>query len=194
MAGNKDKKSINKKNTDKRTFREVAEAWLADNKDNMATTTYDRYRETLERDVYPTYKNTPIKDITLEEMNCFLMNASGTTKRQGRTLKAGTLQIIRAVMSNVIQYAFADEYNSGGTVIDRDFTSYEALLPEEIEKICLRAKYNHCQELLAALLYIFCGIRNGEICGLSCDDIDLERMEIYIHKTVHRVSNPDKEA
>jgi hypothetical protein len=45
-------------------------------------------------------------------------------------------------MSNVIQYAFAD--NSGGTVIDRDFTSYETLLPEEIETICLRAKYNHC--------------------------------------------------
>ena len=193
MAGNKDKKSINKKNTDKRTFREVAEAWLADNKDNMATTTYDRYRETLERDVYPTYKNTPIKDITLEEMNRFLANAPEMAKKQGRTLKSGTLQIIRAVMSNVIQYAFADN-NNGGTVIDRDFTSYETLLPEEIETICLRAKYNHCQELLAALLFIFCGIRNGEICGLSCDDIDLERMEIYIHKTVHRVSNPDKEA
>ena len=194
MVKKEEGKSINKKSADNRTFRDVAEAWLAENKENMATTTYDRYRETLERDVFPTYENTPIKDITLEEMNRFLMNASGTAKRQGRTLKAGTLQIIRAVMSNVIQYAFADEYNSGGTVIDRDFTSYEALLPEEIEKICLRAKYNHCQELLAALLYIFCGIRNGEICGLSCDDIDLERMEIYIHKTVHRVSNPDKEA
>jgi hypothetical protein len=102
MAGNKEKKSINKKNTDKRTFREVAEAWLADNKGNMATTTYDRYRETLERDVYPTYKNTPIQDITLEEMNRFLTNASEMEKKQGRTLKSGTLQIIRAVMSNVI--------------------------------------------------------------------------------------------
>lgn len=71
------KKSINKENTDKRTFREVAEAWLAENRDNMATTTYDRYRETLERDVFPTYENTLIKDITLEEMNRFLTNAPG---------------------------------------------------------------------------------------------------------------------
>lgn len=43
-----------------RTFREVAEMWLEENRGSMATTTYDRYRETLERAVYPTYKNTPI--------------------------------------------------------------------------------------------------------------------------------------
>jgi hypothetical protein len=67
-----------------RTFWEVAEMWLEENRGNMATTTYDRYRETLERDVFPTYENTPIKDITLEEMNRFLMNASEMEKsREG---------------------------------------------------------------------------------------------------------------
>ena len=95
-------------------------------------------------------------------MNYAILLAGGTERRISSTkvpkqfvCASGKMMVTYALepllqskhvdrMSNVIQYAFADEYNSGGTVIDRDFTSYEALLPEEIEKICLRAKYNHC--------------------------------------------------
>lgn len=57
-----------------------------------------------------------------------------------------------------------------------------------------RVKYNHCPEMLAALLSMYCGLRTGELSGLSSDDADLERMELYIHSTVHRVKNPDENA
>lgn len=48
--------------------------------------------------------------------------------------------------------------------------------------------------MLAALLSMYCGLRTGELSGLSSDDADLERMELYIHSTVHRVKNPDENA
>ena len=41
---------------------------------------------------------------------------------------------------------------------------------------------------------VYCGLRTGEICGLSCDDLDLERMEIYIHSIAHRVRNQDEDS
>lgn len=59
--------------------------------------------------------------------------------------------------------------------------------------ICLKANHNHCPEMLAALLSLFCGMRIGELCALSCDDIDEARNEIYIHETTHRVRNPKKD-
>ncbi len=87
-----------------RTFREVAEEWLANNKDSMANTTYDRYEDALVRDVYPEYANTPMDQVTIEEMNRFMVKAPKLAKSHGRTLKESALQIVRTVMSNVIQY------------------------------------------------------------------------------------------
>lgn len=48
--------------------------------------------------------------------------------------------------------------------------------------------------MLSALLALYCGMRIGELCALSCSDIDLGRMEIYIHRTMHRGRNPDQDA
>ena len=176
-----------------RTFRDVAEEWLENNRDTIAATTYDRYRDTLERDILPEYEHTPMSEVTIAEMNRFLKRAPELAQRRGRTLKDSALQIVRSVMSNVIQYAVMAEYGDKAD-ISPERISYEELLPEEIECICLRAKYNQCPEMLATLLSIYCGLRTGELCGLSCDDVDTDRMEIYIHSTVHRVRNRDEDS
>lgn len=176
-----------------KTFREVAEEWLETNRDLMAATTYDRYRDTLERDVFPEYEDTPMSDVTASEVNRFLKRAPGLAAQRGRTLKESALQIVKSVMSNVIQYADAESYGDMAD-LSREVISYEELQPDEIERICLRAKHNHCAEMLATLLSIYCGFRIGELCGLKCDDVDLDRMEIYIHSTVHRVRNRDEDS
>ena len=175
-----------------RTFREVAEEWLANNKDSMANTTYDRYEDALVRDVYPEYADTPMDRVTVEEMNRFMAKAPELAKERGRTLKESALQIVRSVMSNVIQYACEEEMGWRAD-FSYEAVSYEELSPQELERICFRAKYNHCSEMLSALLSIYCGLRTGEICGLSCDDIDLGRMEIYVHSIAHRVRKQDDE-
>ena len=175
-----------------RTFRELAEEWLMANKDNIASTTYDRYEDALIRDIYPEYADTPMEQVTIGEMNRFLDKASELAKKRGRNLKGSTLQIVRTVMSNVIQYASED---TPGYKVDlsHETVSYEELSPQELKQICVRARYEHCPEMLSALLSIYCGLRTGEICGLSCDDVDLSDMKIYVHSIAHRVRNKDGE-
>ncbi len=34
-------------------------------------------------------------------------------------------------------------------------------------------------------------MRIGELCGLACDDVDMDKMEVYVHSTVHRIRNRD---
>lgn len=175
-----------------RTFREAAEAWLRENRSRVAATTYDRYADALERDIYPEYGDTPVKDVTKEEIERFTVKAPELAKERGRTLRNSALQVVRTVMNHVIQ--FADEAGTGGRPdIFSGVNPYEELTIAEMEQVCLRAKHNHCPEMLAALLSLFCGMRTGELCGLSSDDVDLGRQELYIHSTVHRVKNPDRE-
>ena len=188
----KQKDDVSQKNMSGKTFRAVAEEWLDFIRDKVARTTHDRYSDALIRDIYLEYEDTPIEKITFEEINRFTKIAPERAKKRGRTLKESGLQIVRTIMTNVMQFASDPEYGKAG--IPRTIVSYEELLPQEIETICFRAKYNHCSEMLAALLSMYCGLRTGELSGLSSDDADLERMELYIHSTVHRVKNPDENA
>lgn len=192
MAG----KGIPEKNEiSEKTFGELSRQWLATSKEKLASTTYDRYHDVLVRDILPEYEDTPMKDVTMAEVNRFMVRAPKLAEEDGRTMKASALQIAKAVMIKVIRYAAVEECEYDiHPELKGEVVSYEELTPEEIERICIRARYNHCPELFAALLSMYSGLRIGEICGLSSDDVDSDRMEAFIHSTVHRVRNTDKDS
>ncbi len=126
-----------------KTFRQVAEEYLANAKGTIASTTYDRYLDALERDVYPEYADTPMADVTDIEMNRFLKVAVDTAAKRGRTLTNSTLMVIKSVMSNVIDFANASEgHEKADLVWER--TSYEELTTQELVILCQKAKNNHC--------------------------------------------------
>jgi len=175
-----------------KTFREVAEEWLESIRGSMAATTWDRYADTLSRDIYPEYADTPINDVTEKEINRFLKLAPELAEKRGRTLKNSSLQAIKAVMSNIIKYVRVTEGNDGPDM-PGDVDSYEELTPQELELVCIKANYNHCPEMLSSLLSIYCGMRIGELCALKSDDVDCTRNEIYIHEITHRVKNPKRD-
>lgn len=175
-----------------KTFKQVAEEYLAEAKGAIASTTYDRYLDALERDVYPEYASTPMIDVTESELNRFIKVAPDLAEKRGRSLTNSGLLVVKAVMSNVINYAKeATGIEKAEIVMDR--TAYEELTPREIEMICLKAKHNHCPEMLAALLCLYCGMRTGELSAIKSDDVDTTRNEIYIHETAHRVRNPKRD-
>lgn len=175
-----------------KTFKQVAEEYLESARGNIASTTYDRYLDALKRDIYPEYADTPMTDVTEAEVNRFIKVASDLAEKRGRSLTNSGLLVAKAVMSNVINYANElSGLEKAEIVMDR--TSYEELTPQELEMICLKAKHNHCPEMLAALLSIYCGMRTGELCALNSDDVDGTRNEIYIHEIAHRVRNPRRD-
>ena len=174
------------------TFRQTAESWLTSISGQVASTTFDRYQDTLERDIYPEYADTPMEDMTIAEMNDFLEHAPELAKARGRTLKKSSLRVIRAVLGGVIQFAGGNLHEERLVVISRESISYEGLSLEEMRKVILKAKECHSPEMLAALLSLYCGMRIGEVCALNCDDVDMARSEIYIHRIAHRIKNPDK--
>jgi len=174
-----------------RTFKQVAESYLAKVRGTIASTTYDRYLDALERDVYPEYANKPMMEVTEAEVKHFIKVAPEVAAKRGRSLTNSSLLVIKAVMSNVINYANAvSGTTKAGITINR--TSYEELTIGEIEQICLKARYNHCPEMLAVLLSLYCGMRTGELSAINSDDVNTERNEIYIHETAHRVRNPNR--
>lgn len=179
-------------NIDNRTFYQVSQDYLSSARSRIASTTCDRYQDALERDIYPQYADTPMIEVTYAEMNRFLEMAPESAARRGRTITRSSLQLIKSVMRGVI------DYGNGMNSVKREVMTwekkeYEELSVEEQEIICRKAKHNHTPEMLAALLSIYCGLRTGEICALSSDDVNTSENEIYIHEIVHRVKNPRRD-
>ena len=185
-----DDENVDVQSYDGKTFREAAEDWLEGRRDEIASTTYSRYVEALKRDIYPEYGDTPVQDINESEIVHFIFSISEKAEKQGKKVRQSTVQIISTIMNGVIQSA---EESSGLEQADVTFEKnpYEALSPSEIERVCACARYNHTPEMLAVMLTLFCGIRTGEVCALNWNDVSLERREIFIHRSAHRVKNAD---
>ena len=120
-----------------KTFKQVAEEYLEGARENVASTTYDRYLDALERDVYPEYANTPMTDVTEAEVNRFLKVAPDLAAKRGRSLTNSSLMVVKAVMSNIISYASAASGTPKAEIVP-DRTAYEELIPAELEMICLK--------------------------------------------------------
>ena len=174
-------------------FRRVSEDWLRSIRGKVAFTTYDRYYNILNRDIYPEYSDLLMKDMTVEEMNRFLRLVPDKAKESGRTMSEGSVLMIKTVLSSIIRFAEGSEQEKEANISHRG-KSYEALTSSELELLVLHAKKNHCPEMLAALLSTYCGMRVGELSALECDDVDMDRAKIYVHQIVHRVKNPNKNA
>lgn len=168
-------------------FRKAAQLWLADKKDSIAATTYDRYSEALERDICPRYGDMPVSEITDEEIARFTQSIAEKTGREGKSVTDNKIRMTSGILAMVVEYV----RGQGKQDIFPHFTvekqEFEWLDEVIIERICLCAKRNRTPEMLAVMLALFCGIRQGEICALSWDDVSLDKMEIYVHRSAHRV-------
>lgn len=87
------------------TFRQTAEAYLSDVKGTIAATTYDRYLDVLERDIYPVYADILMTEIGDDGVEDFLRRAPGNARKQGRSLTKSSLQIAKSVLGNVISFS-----------------------------------------------------------------------------------------
>ena len=87
---------------------------MADARGKIAATTYDRYLDALERDIYPGYADVPMADIKMSDVGRILEEAPKHAKENGRSLTNSGLMVVKAVMSNVINFAneMSESYQS----------------------------------------------------------------------------------
>ncbi len=137
------------------------------------------YQSSLKNHILPYFENTPLNEIKPSDLALW----------QNKVLErvsAGRLKNIRIVLNTILEDALNDEI-----ITKNPFTSVK--LPkrnpiiihpfciEEIKAILERAEGMY-QSFYA--IGFFTGMRTGEIVGLKWDDIDFERKEIHISRSI----------
>lgn len=168
------------------TFGDYAKRWLATRTvrgRELKPRTVEHYEDLLERHIYPTFKNKPIRDITIEQVDRWY----ATTLTDHATMRAHTYSLLRTILETARTRDRLIDANpclirGGGTArrtikprpasVDELATITDAM-PEEYRAMVLLASW--------------CALRFGELVELRRGDIDLDEQVVRIRRAAVRV-------
>ena len=177
-----------------RTFSEVLHIWMENNRLRQKGATEHKYRSLIESHIEPSLGDLRVSDVTSPTVNDFL----AAKLERGRIGKKGELspayvrtmaQIIQSVMHFAAREEYCPPLKTDIFKPAQEKKELQILTREEektLEKYCL----THLDPTtLGILVTLYAGLRIGEVCALSWEDVDLDGGVIHIRHTVARVRN-----
>lgn len=189
-------RTVSHQHTKERTFSEILQLWLCNNRLRHKGATEHKYRTMIEKHIEPELGSLKLSKITAVTVNAFL----DRKLKSGRLDKSGGLapsyvRTMASIIQSALQYAVAEEYCQ---------PLKSSVCKPTIEKKELRILTRHEQEYLedfldgkqdavciGVMISLYAGLRIGEICALAWEDIDLTAGIIHIRHTISRVPCPD---
>lgn len=173
------------------SFRYVLELWLAHNRVRCKGTTQARYRYLIDRHILPQLGDLPVNKVSATQLNLFLEQKldSGRLDGQGG-LSPAYVSSILLVITSALKFAVNERLCP-----PLKNTVYKPLQPRK-ERAVLTVQQQRQLEQYAlrcadptatgVLLSLYTGLRIGEICALSWEDIDLNGGVLHVRHTVIR--------
>ncbi|MBR6051628.1 MAG: site-specific integrase [Clostridia bacterium] len=183
--------------TREKTFGDVVALWLQNSQVKNKGGTVNKYQNLIDDHIMPTLGGMKLADIDAITVNLFLQQKLENGRLDGTGgLSPSYVRSIMIIISSTINYAvkekFCEPLNSP--------ILKPAVVNPEIEVLTLDDQ-RKLEELLqpwenptdlGIVISLYTGLRIGEICALSWDDIDFPRRIIKVRHTVARVkSNSD---
>lgn len=174
-------------------FREVLSLWIEDSRVRLKGATECRYRNLIDEHIMPELGNKQVNELTGPAINAFLADKLDHGRLDGRGgLSPSYVRSIMLVIRSAINFAAAEKLCfplqskiSKPPVISKDLPILSPAEQKNLERQCL-AETDETKA--GVLLSLYAGLRIGEVCALSWDDIDWEEKVIHIRHTVSRVS------
>ena len=170
---------------EKMTFGTVYAEWFYSVTYRVKESTAANYTNKADKHVLPTFRDTPISEITQYSIYQFIksLQDSGLSNRY--------ICDILVLVQSVFRYA-ARTYRifnpMDGLIKPRTpKPELNLLTPEEDAKLLKIVVKNPDSTMLGIALARFTGLRVGEVCALQWSDIDFNRQTLKVSKTVQRV-------
>lgn len=184
------------KTTSTLDFCDVLSLWLSNNKVRLKGGTINKYQNIIDTHIVPELGRIKIHDITPTLINEFLSQklVSGRIDGSGG-LSSSYVRSIMLVITATLKYAVTEEMcPSLKTSINKPYIEKKEIqvLNIDEQKRLERVLSSELNEMnVGILISLHTGLRIGEICALSWDDVDLTRKVIHVRHTVVRVQNDD---
>lgn len=175
----------------KLTVCEAAEQWLCSAKLRVKESSFANYSNIVSKHILPTLGGEYFSGLTTQKLNNFVHSKLKSGRLDGRGgLSAKTVRDIMRVYHSIEQYA-VQEYGVKSThftmpkVEGKQLDVLNSIERKRLEQYLLN---NLTNTNLAILLCLFTGLRVGELCGLTWDDIDFSTGTLSVKRTVQRIN------
>ena len=192
---------IIQKNYSNGSFGNLLAHWIADNKVRLKASTVYRYQYLIDTHIQPELGNKPVDSITSTVINSFLADKLQNGRLDGSGgLSAAYVRSITLVINAALRFGMEQGFCSAGgfkinkpTIVPKELMILSANQQSILESV-LHADMDETK--LGILISLYTGLRIGEICALTWNDIDLKSKLIYVRNTVVRIKsdsgNPSK--
>lgn len=175
-------------------FETVLIKWLDDNSVRLKGGTISKYRQLISGQIVPSLGKMAVEDITAVIINQFLREKLTNGRADGKGgLSPSTVKTIMDIVLAARRYASENGLCEplAGKVFRPAIQSKEARVLDMGEQRKLEAflKEEPCRVKVGICLALHAGLRLGEICALSWNDVDFAEKVIHIRHTVARVMN-----
>lgn len=180
-------------------FSDLCTQWLEDIKISLKQSAYAQYDNSVHKHIIPYFGNIKVKTISKDMVNGFIKNKLEKGRLDGKGgLSPKTVIDLWSKLNAIIHYA-----ESKGYIQDFD---YDVIQPKTVDnelpiltvqeqiKLITSIKSNLTTEKLGILLSLYAGIRLGEVCALTWENIDFDNGMLKIRTTLQRIKNTDKNA
>lgn len=177
-----------KKNTQ---FKRVVELWQADKQHFVKRSTYAAYSLLIANHLLPTFKDsTDIREEDVQEFVFAKLN-EGLSQKSVKDILIVLKMILRyGVKYNLVEHRQIDIRFP----TERERQEVEVLSKTDQRRIMEFVKSNFTFHNLGIYICLCTGLRIGEVCALTWDDIDAEQGVINITKTIQRIYMLDSAA
>lgn len=179
-----------------KTFGELLELWLQTNRVKYKASTFSKYAYMINSHIKPQLGSMQISQITSSDINTFLDGKL----RHGRIYSSTELSpsYVRSMML-IIQSVINLAVSEGYCQPLKSAINKPQIIKEDVKTLSASDFYRLSSYLLGSrglaelgvLISLYMGLRIGEVCALSWNDIDINEKILHVRKTAVRI-NDDK--
>lgn len=177
------------------SFVTISGLWLMSIKSSVKESTWMKYRNTINCQIIPRIGVKNISTIDYETVFGICSDMLTSGKDTGEGLSSKTVSDALSIIKAIIKYAERMKFITDRTALDvsvKQKSSQLRVFSHAEEQLLFEylSKEVDCTNL-GILICMFTGIRIGELCSLTWEDISLESNTIHIHRTMQRIQTPE---
>ncbi len=177
--------------SDKKILKSVSIEWLESLKPSLKESSIIKYRNILMTYILPHFEEKTIDSISRDDIIKFSNELLLSGGRKGTGLAPKTVISIMFVIKSIFKYA--------SIIGDYDITHISEVTVKQSQKqmriLSMMEQKNLSDYLLSNLslinlgiiVFLYTGIRIGEICALKWADISFDEQYIFVHQTMQRI-------
>lgn len=182
---------------DVNVFKDVLQLWMEDNRIRLKEATIYRYSYLIETHILPELGDMKVYQITGTVINRFLTKKVKCGRIDGKGgLSPSYVRSIMLIVSAAIRYAAENGLcDPLRTQVNKPPIQPKepVILSKDVqEKLESSLLHDIDGTKIGVYISLYTGLRIGEICALSWDDIDLQNRLLYVRHTVVRIRAEEK--